>query len=95
MKRIIDGKACNTRTAQKIAHADFKNYRFDGVWHNEWALYRTKGGDFFVVNVDTARKDAEHKIVNFARVSYDQAYRFVQDAKIELLVDDIFPSKGA
>ncbi len=105
MKRIINGKAYNTATAQHIATAD---YRFDKgrvEWLGRYDLYRTKGGAFFGIdtclpNLEYQEERDAHKWVEVKSITYDEAYEFVLgkwkwqigEYSAKLLADGIFPS---
>ena len=99
IKRIIDGKAYNTDTAQKVARAKFTYEKNSARWISVATLYRTKGGAFFTVEVekpDEAYADSR-EFVTFKPLSYDAAHKFARgdlnmSAGVELLADGIFPS---
>lgn len=96
MKRIFNGKAFNTDTAQAVARGEFTYNRHDEEWISEKTLYRTKGGAFFSFEIDTPlSNDDERQVVKFDVLTYDKAHSFARGAEnlaVEILVDGIFPS---
>lgn len=97
MKRIIEGKAYNTETAQTIARGSSTYERRGKTWLSETTLYRTKGGAFFTVHIDHPEGDDEARpSVTFNPISYDEAYKFARGdgftREVELLAEGIFPS---
>jgi hypothetical protein len=106
MKRIIEGKAYNTATADHVASAR-DGYNDDrGRDHSlKHELYRTKGGAFFMVLTDTLDDDdTRDPEVEFYPIRYDTAYTFASGRnfrlgrgefsglQVELHKDDIFPT---
>jgi hypothetical protein len=108
MKRIINGVSYNTDTAQHIATASYDYEKRDGEeWSGSYDLYRTKGGAFFIVDIETPddptpwgyeREEAwKMQRVTFTPLTYDKAHEFVLgkghwNIPVELLVNGIFPS---
>jgi hypothetical protein len=107
VKRIIEGKAYNTATADHIASAR-DGYNDDrGRDHTlQHELYRTKGGAFFMVLIDRLDDDDDGRDpeVEFYPIRYDTAYTFASGRnfrlgrgefsglQVELHMDDIFPT---
>lgn len=95
MKRIIDGKAYNTETALHVATArrDYEDDK-DRTHSVEMNLYRTKGGSFFLVEIDrgyesdvTASEEDEDVYrwrIIFHPVTYDTAHSFARGDKLKL-----------
>lgn len=93
MKRIINGKAYNTATAQHIATADYSFEKGRTEWLGRYDLYRTKGGAFFGTDTywpslmhesfdrerfGSAQEEREaRERVEVRALSYDEAHGFV------------------
>jgi hypothetical protein len=108
MKRIIEGKAYNTETADHVASAS-DSYQDDrGRGHVlKYGLYRTKTGGFFLAQTDIMpdEEPGPYPEVAFFPIGYDTAHDFASGKKyslgrynemralqVERLMDGIFPA---
>ena len=105
MRRVIDGKAYNTKTAQAVVrwtgegsdtkYARGRGFRIQEIpFRNVETVYRTKDGRFFVVTEKTqfiGEHSDERRIVEFEPISYDEVYKAIND-EAEILVPNIFPT---
>jgi hypothetical protein len=94
MKRIIDHKTYNTVTAQRIACGKYTYEKRCTDWFGRQDLYRTRGGAFFLVEMEWC--NAEDKHTALEPISYDEAHKFVLGGRgvseVDLFVNGIFPT---
>lgn len=93
MKRVIGRKSLNTETALEVAVLWFNYKRDTDDWKCRRALYRTKGGIFFMLDLDVLVGDSEPPTYVFRIVDYDEAYKFVLREGVMLYAEGIFPSR--
>lgn len=98
MKRVIDGIAYNTGTAQKVATGTYHYDKRGEHWVIETTVYRTKSGSFFTVEADKPKHlfgHFDHESSKLTPVSYDDAYALARSKVVDILASGIFPTATA
>ena len=90
MKRIVDGRTCNTETSTLVARAEWEvdNYSPYAGSECEGELYQTRGGAFFLVTTihipESRDSDARDK-VEFDVMTAERAQAWLLDGEVEVI----------
>jgi hypothetical protein len=102
VKRVVNGKAYNTETAERIALAEQRYDKGERTWISETTLYRTPKGAWFLVETEWPQDKGRDK--NETRTTFtafestktlsslDQAFEWVKSFQCELLNPEYFPT---
>lgn len=90
MKRIIDGKTCNTDTATTVARYRYRDHNGSDT---EATLYVTKGGDFFAVHMWSVSGVAKIKTYIEA-LTREEVDKLAATENLEIINDKAFSRAG-